>query len=163
MPTNTWVPLATYEAPSAQSTVSFTGIDQGYKNLVLRGTVQVTNGGASYLTVRYNNNSSAIYDSIQIYGAATAASYLANGQTAFEVVGNQFQTFRQFQFELNLNGYSVANKYKTALLNCRPGDNTPRFLAGTFRDATNAVTRIDIIASATSIATGSSFTIWGLD
>lgn len=162
MATNTWVPIATYDAPSTQSTITFNSIPQTYKNLVLRGTVQVTNGGASYLTVRYNNNTGSVYDSLQFYSSDPVACYTANNQSNFEIVGNQFQTFRPFQFDLNLNSYSVTNKYKTTFLNCRPGDNTSRYMIGTFKDTSNPVSRIDIISSAASMATGTTFTLWGL-
>jgi hypothetical protein len=162
MPTNTWEPIATYTAPSAQSTIAFNSIPETYKNLVLRGTVIPLNSGASYLTVTFNNNTTAIYDSIQMYSSNPVASYNQSSTSAFEVVGNQFQTFRPFPFEIHLNSYTSTTKYKTAFLNARPGDNTSRYLIGSFRDSSNAVSRIDIISSATTIDTGSSFTLWGL-
>lgn len=162
MPDITWTPIATYDAPSAQSVITFASIPQTYKNLVLRGTVVVTNGGASYLTVTHNNNTSAIYDSLQWYSSSTVLALQVANSTNYEIVGNQFQTFRPFQFELNLNSYTTTNKFKTTLLSCRPGDNTSRYMVGTFKDSTNAISRIDIISSAPSIGTGSSFTLWGL-
>lgn len=166
MATTTWEPISTYTASSTQSTITFNSIPQTYKNLVLRGTVQVTNGGSSYLTVRFNNSSGTTYDSIQFYGAGgntgvSGGCYNAMSSTSFEIVGNQFQSYIHFPIEIELNNYTVSNKYKTALLSARPGDNTSRYLVGQFRDTT-AVSRIDIICSAASIATGSTFTLWGL-
>jgi hypothetical protein len=162
MPTNTWEPISTYTAPSAQSTVSFLDIPQTYKNLVVRGSVIPLNSGASYLTVRFNNNSGTVYDSIQMYAATSSSSLVVTSATNFEIIGNQFQTFRVFPLEIEINSYASTTKYKTAFLSARPADNTSRYMIGSFRDTSNPISRIDIISSATTIDTGSKFTLWGL-
>lgn len=162
MPTNTWEPISTYIAPSAQSTVSFLDIPQTYKNLVVRGSVIPLNSGTSYLTVRFNNNSGTVYDSIQMYSSNPVNSLVVTSATNFEIVGNQFQTLRVFPVEIEINSYTSTTKYKTAFLSARAGDNTSRYMIGSFRDSANGISRIDIISSATTIDTGSKFTLWGL-
>lgn len=164
MATTTWEPVQTYTVPSATTSIDFTSISQSYRHLVIRGTVVVANGGASYLLVRLNNSSSSIYDSNQYYlAASTVNSYSVYSSNNFELVGNQFQTLSPFAVEINLFNYTVTNKYKSLFLRAFPGDNSQRLLTGQYKDTSNAITQVNIISSTgASIGAGSTFTVWGL-
>lgn len=118
MPTSTYTPLATYTYSSAVSTVTFSNINQGFRDLVL-----VINGVASTadvgIQVRANGDSSANYPYVSMYGdGSTAASGFTTGEQFVMGLTPSLNI-------LNIFDYSATNKHKTALISINSQGSGP--------------------------------------
>lgn len=163
----TYESLATTTLSSTTATVTFSSISSDYTDLVLVcNNVKSVAAGATIL-IRFNNDSSAIYSHIELYGNGTTATstktssgtntpiqYFIGVGTANEGVVNV----------TNIMNYANTTSYKMVLAreNNSPDPNYPGsgLIIGTWR-GTAAINRIDLIGNS-SFTSGSVFTIYGI-
>jgi len=156
---STYEPIASQTLGSAAASVTFSSIPQGYTDLVI-----VVNGKATSSTpdmyVRFNNDSSALYSYTRMYGdGSSAASDRGSGQT-LGYTGN-WDTTEQTITKIQIQNYSNSTTFKTWLSR----SDCPRILTMAYAclyRSTNPITSVTIGAGTQSMASGTTFSIYGI-
>jgi hypothetical protein len=158
----TYEPIATTTLGSAQSTVTFSSISQGYTDLVVVCSVKNTTGAAGF-KFRLNNDTGSNYSTTVMYGSGSSAGS-ARESNAFGLMAylgytdnTSFGTYIQ-----NFQNYSNATTYKTILgrsNNVNGGGLSA--LVNLWRN-TNPITSILLYPDANQFAIGSTFSIYGI-
>ena len=158
---STYTPIATTTLGSAASTVTFSSISGSYTDLVLVSTTKTTTGGNTRLT--FNNDASALYSNTSLGGTGTSAvSRRDSGVTYLRLDWDGYNQTTEFNVHItNIQNYSNTTTNKTALTRSGSGPTGVDALVGLYR-STSAITRLDVIASAGSFDTGSTFTLYGI-
>jgi hypothetical protein len=159
---STYDKIQTTTLGSSQATITFSTIASTYTDLVL--VMSMTNtGAANSVNAKFNSDSGSNYSFTDLGGDGSAAgSWRASSQTslALEFAGAISST--QATYIMQLMNYANTTTYKTTLTR---SNNTAYGLdanVGLWR-STSAINRIDLnIANATSFATGSMFTLYGI-
>ena len=167
--TVTYEAIATYTAPSAQSSYTFTSIPSTYTDLVLISNVKSDTGTPRTLYATFNSDTGSNYSVTRMFGnGSTASSNQASNINGIDIgyfPGTSGTGFGTSTFSI-LN-YSNSSTYKTAL--CRweseAGGSGYAYVAaevGLWR-STSAITSISLaLDSAGNINTGSTFTLYGI-
>jgi hypothetical protein len=162
----TYLPIASITLGSAAASVTFSGITQQYRDLVLVISANSTTTNAlADILYRFNGDSGANYNKVGMYGAGSASgSFSGLNETSAQfagIIGNAGGTTKYSPATLNIMDYSASDKHKTTL--SRYGDTTDAAVAMAQRWASNsAVTSILLLPSAGSFNTGSTFTLYGV-
>ena len=160
---STYTPIATTTLGSNQGTITFSSIASTYTDLVL-----VINSGATVAvdaTMRFNNDSSALYSFTSLSGnGTTATSDRRSAKT--EIYLNwvaSLGTSITDNMIVSIQNYSNATTYKTALVRHNIASGGTDAIVGLWR-STAAINRVDIIAqgSAGIFLSGSTFTLYGI-
>ncbi len=154
---STYTPIATTTLGSAQSTVTFSGIASTYTDLILviAGTATSTNNHL----VRFNNDSASNYSYTDLYGdGSNAGSGRASNSTGI-FIGNGSTT--QYTKIVQIFNYSNSTTNKTALNRSNTSAEAVSAQVGMWR-STAAINRVDIVATAGSMNTGTTFTLYGI-
>ena len=156
---STYTPIASQTLGSAASSVTFSSIPQGYTDLVI-----VVNGKATSSTpdmyVRFNNDSSALYSYTRMYGDGSSAASDRGSNQTLGYTGN-WDTTEQTITKIQIQNYSNSTTFKTWLSR----SDCPRILTMAYAclyRSTNAITSITIGAATQSMATGSTFSLYGI-
>jgi hypothetical protein len=161
MPTPTYTPLANTTLVSATGTVTFSSINQGYRDLILVSNVLQNTTAARQSTLRPNGdsgNATLVYmdgsGSSTASGSVTSLSmfYVASGPAA-NITATSI---------MNIMDYSATDKHKTILT--RAGTSYDPVSAYASRWAsTSAITSLDIVATTGgNFSAGSSFALYGV-
>jgi hypothetical protein len=143
--------LASITLQSATSTISFSNIPQGYRDLIL---VSTANGSSNELNLIFNNDTGANYSRIVAYGPSPI-SFIQTGNNAMLVGVNTANFIPQIT---QIADYSATNKHKTAFNR----GSTSVVAMGALRWAsTNAIITMDISAGSGTFAAGSTFSLYG--
>jgi hypothetical protein len=159
----TYTPLQSVVLTSTSTSVSFTGIDQSYTDLVVVSSFLKPTGGSPRF--RLNVDSSALYSQTILYGNGTSAlSGRETGQTAYYLMDyfNPSTTNANFAI-VHLLNYSNITTFKTMLERSGSADIGTEVSIGLYR-STNAVTSITINADGSTgvFSTGSTFDLYGI-
>ena len=161
----TYKPLQSIATPSATTSITFSGIDQNYTDLVL-----IYNGTLSaqeQVVVRFNGSSASNYSFTRLSGnGVTPSSDRSSAATnIFISAGNVAELSSA---TVNINNYSNTTTYKTLLSRWgNPSNGNAAAIAGTWRGSTGtsteAITSITVsTASAATFAAGSTFDLYGI-
>jgi uncharacterized protein YaaQ len=143
--------LASITLQQATASLSFSGIPQNYRDLIL---VSTANGSSNELNITLNGDSGANYSRLVAYGPSPI-SFSQTGNTALLIGVNTTNFIPQIT---QIMDYSASDKHKTALNR----GSTSVVAMGAFRWASNApVTRLEISAGSGTFATGSTFNLYG--
>jgi hypothetical protein len=155
MATNTYVALATQTLGTAASSVTFSSIPQGYTDLRL--VIAGTGTTPYYAYVYFNGDTGSNYSRTELYGNGTSAASF-RGSNSICVATDATQN----NMTLDVMNYSNATTFKTFLY--RQSRTTDSALSGVaLWRSTSAITSISITGYlATTFATGSTFTIYGI-
>ena len=167
MPTNTYVALDKVTVGTATPSITFTGINQGYTDLVLvSNATPTTSGGIDlYLTVN-GDTTSGLYSKTHLAGYGTSAgSTRLTGQ-------NRIATFWQvgpentqpFTVNYSLQNYANSSVFKTVLARAgafQSSASEVNAFVGLWRN-TNAITSVTLTASSGNFAVGSTFSLYGI-
>lgn len=154
---------------SSAANVTFSSIPSTYTDLVLRISARTDNASEiGTLYYRFNNDSSAIYSSTQLRGeGATATSGRTSAATSIQGLyadgaNATANTFSNVEIYIP-NYLSTTNKPSSGYGAQETNAATAyiRALAG-LAAVTSAITRIDIITTATNFVSGSSFFLYGI-
>lgn len=147
--------------------VTFSSIASGYKRLMLQCEI-TGDGGDLAPTLTFNNDGTALYNSVRISCASSTVSGAtitgASSQTL--ITGNGFGTGTKAYVELEVSNSSSHRKnYK--ILSIKPENATELTNIANFTgfySSNTEISRIDLTASGTGsigFASGSIFTLWG--
>jgi hypothetical protein len=156
--TATYDKIATYTAPSAQSSYTFSTISGTYTDLVL--IVSATNAtNDSGLLMRFNSDTGSNYSDTSVFGnGSSATSFRSTSATGM----NAGRTDTGISTNIiNIQNYSNTTTYKTALSR---GNDSALVIAtvGLWRN-TAAVTSITLYdQNGRDFTTGSTFTLYGI-
>lgn len=173
-PTTGFVSIATTTVGSGgSSTVTFSGIPQGYKHLQIRGIVrQNTGGGLSngYVTTRFNSDSGSNYAYHQLDGNGSGA--FADGGAsvtsalAIIALGSGALASAYSPFVCDILDYTNTNKYKTVRALAGADQNFTNSSGDVYFNSalwmnTSAITQIQFTHT-NSFAEYSSFALYGI-
>jgi len=162
---STYTPIATYTAPSAQATVTFSSIPGTYTDLVLICNIAQAAGNNS-LRIRYNSDTGSNYSWTNLQGDGSAASSArASSQTSGLVAETTGSTSLELAIIANILNYSNSTTYKTHIGRGNRASALVDATVGLWR-STSAITRIDLALGGSfptnNFATGSTFTLYGI-
>lgn len=167
MATNTYVALDKVTVGTATGTISFTGINQGYTDLVIVAKYG-TSGSGNSMGMRFNGDTGSNYSITTLYGTGSSAlSDRASNQTyslfAYNITSSSSSTL-DTQTILNIQNYSNTTTNKTVLERTASiGSAYPGTEAGvTLWRNTAAITSIDLISIGYTFQTGSTFSLYGI-
>ena len=159
---STYTPIATYTAPSAQTSYTFSSIPSTYTDLVLVLSTATDAGGDP--VVQFNSDTGSNYSNTYLSGTGSAAnsnrttsqSYARTGYYGGgpSVVGKS-TTVVSFQ------NYSNATTYKTFLSRANNADAGTDAIVGLWR-STSAISSIKFFYTGANIVTGSTLTLYGI-
>jgi hypothetical protein len=159
MPTRTYEPIATYTAPSAQSSYTFTSIPATYTDLILVINAIATLGNRA-LQVILNSDTGTNYSATYITGDGSSASSGRNSSTAYgETYASISQTTRSSVI-MQFQNYSNTTTNKTILTRSNADFNV-RASVNLWR-STSAISSIKLQLNADNLDTGSTFTLYGI-
>lgn len=152
MATPTYTPLAQVSLTSAALSISFSSIDQSYRDLALF----ITGTGTGSLLIRVNNDSGSNYHYVAAYGnGSSAASYA--GQFTSTYAGSLTTT--PILASLEFMDYSVTDKEKVIWSRYDRPNNRAEMKATRWAN-TAAITQIDLLN--VTFDAGSVATLYGI-
>jgi hypothetical protein len=160
MSTNT--PIATQTLSSAAASVTFSSIPQGYTDLVLVTTANVSATG--YSKLYFNNVTTSTYSATNLYGTGSVAG--SARQTTGSGLGYiqchyLFTGSNQAILQINLQNYSNSTTFKTCLIKESDATYELTAKAGLWQ-STNAITSLTLERVTGNWSSGSTFSIYGI-
>lgn len=162
MATNTYVALDTKTITSNVTDITFTGINQGYTDLILVVSGICDAGANSSFLVQFNGDAGSNYSRTYMYGDGTSA---VSGRDANQTNGLNLITMdptTRTNNIIQINNYSSTTIFKTALSRLNNTNNVTAAIVGLWR-STAAITSIKIFNTVPrNIVSGSTFTLYGI-
>jgi len=164
---STYEAIATNTLGSAAASVTFSSISGAYTDLVLIISGQSTSGGNSDgLAIRVNSDTGANYSATLLRGDGTSAISSRNSNDTFYRIAFYGQTgsavLSSFSTTiLNFQNYSNATTYKTLLARANVAADGTAAVVGLWRN-TAAITSITLVGYSGNLATGSTFSLYGI-
>ena len=161
MATPTYEAIATYTAPSAQPSVTFSSIAADWTDLILVSSNGSTTATNTY--VRFNGDSGSNYSFTNLTGTGSSAiSGRSSNQTAIRV-DNYASAVTSIQnaYIIQLQNYSNETSYKTVLTRTNEASSGVDATVGLWRN-TDAITSILYYPGVGNWITGSTFTLYGI-
>jgi hypothetical protein len=159
MPTPTYTPLANITLGSSASSVTFSSISQGYRDLIMVFNGTVT--GSAAHNIRFNGDSGTNYSVVAMYNAL---SFTASSQTFLRPSVISQEASSLFLIVSQIMDYSATDKHKTVLSRTRTrnvGTDYVEAVASRYA-STSAITSIVYSPSANQFAAGSTFSLYGI-
>lgn len=161
MPT-TYEPIATTTTSSSTTTILFNSIPQTYTDLVIvASTSLVTSTPINNYFVTYNSDAATNYSIVYMGGTGTStSSSRAINQTRLDIGYQPSTAMGNIIFQVF--SYSNTATFKTSISRSNNYTGGMVFAYTGLWRSTAAITSISITAGTTNIATGSTFTIYGI-
>ena len=153
---STYEKIATNTLSSASSTITFSSISGAYTDLVL-----VINGaltGSAVKLIKFNGDTAANYSITTLVGTSAGAS---SGEYAESYIDVANSSTASFMNTVKIMNYSNTTTYKTFLARQDASTTTVEQIVGLWR-STAAITSFTITTSSNSVASGSTFTLYGI-
>lgn len=153
----TYEKIATTTLGSNASSVTLSSIPATYTDLILVANYTVTNPD-QFLNIQFNSDSGTNYSNTNLFGDGSSAT--SNRTSNATAVRAAFYGSSRSNAILNVMNYSNTTTYKTVISR----DNTNTFVvtrANLWR-STSAVNSIYIFPGFFDIASGSTFTLYGI-
>jgi hypothetical protein len=149
--------LASITLQEASASVSFSGIPQNYRDLVLIGR-PASSSGTVVISLKVNSDSGNNYHQVVMFGTGSTTGSFANSPAAY---------LNFLDVDTNANGigmvqiidYSATNKQKTILLRRNQFDAVAAVAARWAN--TEAITSVQFDTLSGSLAAGSTFNLYG--
>jgi hypothetical protein len=160
MATNTYVALDKATVTTATPSITFTGINQGYTDLVL--IADITNAtGADSLNIRFNGDTTTNYSSTRLQGDGSVAESFRASNTTSMNIGYSTNSITTNIF--SIMNYSNATTFKTVLGRAGAAGSQVAAKVGLWRKTPEAITSITILTgSSYNFAVGSTFSLYGI-
>lgn len=159
---STYTPIATQTLASTAGSVTFSSISGAYTDLVL--VLNLKSTSSNYPTMIFNSDGSSLYSTTALKGSGTAAASGRNSNTTVMYIA-ETATIPSDEFKFNsilhIMNYSNTTTYKTALIRTNGTTTSVEAIVGLYR-STAAITAIQITASSSTFAIGSTFTLYGI-
>jgi hypothetical protein len=158
--TATYEKIATTTLGSAAASTTFSTISGSYTDLVLIASIKGSTNDEPVL-IEFNSDTGSNYSQTFIYGTGSAAgSQRQTSQTSMRIgSGNSNTNFDTYI--ANVQNYSNSTTYKTVVSREASAGIVVTATAGLWR-STSAITSILIKRGSGNIATGSTFTLYGI-
>lgn len=154
----TYEPIATYTAPSAQASYTFSSIPSTYTDLVV-----VVNGasasGTGAMWLQFNNNTGTNYSDTFLQGNGSTATSVRDTSVAALYFG--YHSTNQSVWIANLQSYANTAIYKTALARSSGASDYAAAAVGLWRLA-SAIDTVKVSNTSGSFATNTTFTLYGI-
>jgi hypothetical protein len=159
----TYEPIATTTLSSVSSSVSFTSISGSYTDIIA-----VFNGAASAsgvtASLAFNSDSGNNYSVTYLFGTGSSAgsgrfSSIPKIYLSFIAIG--MGTAFDANFIAHIQNYSNTTTYKTVLARSNVASQQVESAVGLWR-STNAITSMTFTTNASTFASGSTFTLYGI-
>lgn len=157
MPTPTYTPLANITLASSAASITFSSINQSYKDYVVIACVQDTN--ASIMNIRPNGDTVATRSIVFMAGSGSTASSGTSATLRTNYLGNSSTAMTQYSF--HFMDATATDKHKTILFRQDRSDAGTAAYVGKW-DSTTAISSIVFIPTAGSFVTGSTFALYGI-
>ena len=161
----TYDKIATTTLGSSSSLVTFSSIPGTYTDLVLVGSIQMSDNTSFY--IRCNSDTSNKYSATLLAGDGSTASSLRVTQTdlggnGIYVNSNTFPTSGSFGVSIwNFLNYSNTTTNKTILSRAGSAGLSTKAVVNLYA-STSAITQLDIRPFSGTMAVGTSFTLYGI-
>lgn len=157
----TYEPISSTTLASTQSIITFSSIPQTYTDLVLVSFAQHT-GDASTgdATLRFNNDSSAVYSVIGFYGGGSSATSYVQANKTFMKWTYAATNYKPLVIA-NIMNYNNSTTFKTVMFRDEYTPNVTETRTGMWRN-TSAISTITIEIPSTTFAIGSTFSLYGI-
>lgn len=149
--------LASITLQEASTSVSFSGIPQNYRDLILIINAKTTTGDFGFLG-RFNSDSGNNYSRVRMGGNGSTTYSTADTATSFRLTSST--TNVDGMRVANIMDYSATDKHKTVLVRDSVAGNNVAAIANRWAN-TVAVTSLDAICDGGSFAIGSTFNLYG--
>lgn len=158
---STYTPIATTTLGSAANSVSFTGIDQSYTDLILVADAATNIAVACYIQLGNGSiDTGTNYSMTYLYGNGSAASS-GRESNATKIFVLDCST-SQSNTIIHLQNYKNASVYKTVISRGNAAAVAASAQVGLWR-STSAINQIKLFAdSARTFNAGSTFTLYGI-
>ena len=159
--TVTYEKIATNTLGSAAASITFSSISGAYTDLVLVINAKTTAGsGNNYFLVRVNSDSGNNYSRTGMYGNGSVVGGFRNSNISSTYITLGDSTTNFGNALLNFMNYSNTTTNKT-ILHRENNDGATYGVVSLYR-STSALTSITVSGDGWNIATGSTFTLYGI-
>lgn len=162
MPTNTYLPLANITLGTAATSVTFSSIGQGFRDLILVANTGVSSSGQA-VRLQVNNDTTGTYNDVFMNGNGSSASssYDTNNTYIFIAPYGFTASTPAANIIAQFMDYSATDKHKPVLF--RANDAGLATSAGAARWASNtAISTIKIYVATGNLVAGSTFALYGV-
>ena len=156
----TYEPIATYTAPSAQASYTFTAISGSYTDLILVA-VSANTSAATNMTIQVNGDTGSNYSRTRINGNGTTAASSRNSNETRIYNGDVGNTSVPSVNTVHFMNYSNTTTYKTIFGRYGEADIQTGAVVGLWR-STSAITSITVNSATNNFTTASTFTLYGI-
>ena len=161
MATATYEPIATYTATGSETSFTFSSLGS-YTDLYMVVDAKNLTGNSDVL-LRFNSDTGTNY-SATILGGDGSSAYSARRTSSTSIICNYFNFLNSTnatQFNINIQNFSNATTYKTAILRANRAAQATEAIVGMWRN-TAAVTSVTLAISSSNYASGSTITLYGI-
>lgn len=158
----TYEPIQTYTLASAAASQTFSVIPATYTDLIIVFSTKLTSG-ADGVNMQFNGDTGSNYSWTYISGSGTSATTFRYANTSnIKAAFNGVPTTADGHMSIvQINNYSNATTFKTALVRDNNANNGTGAIVGLWRN-TNAITSIVLTAVSSTFTAGSTFTLYGI-
>jgi hypothetical protein len=157
----TYKPIQSVALASDTASITFSGIDQGYTDLVIVSNCKNTTGATYGLLLQYNGDTTSNYSTTLLWGNGSAAVSFRY-TTSYNAVFTGWAGSTNFSpIIINIQNYANTTTFKSVL---NRGNQVSQFVSaviGLWR-STSAINSVTIVADSGSFTTGSTFTLYGI-
>lgn len=169
MTANTYIALDKVTVVTATPSITFTGINQGYTDLIIVASIKADSTTIATPALRFNSDTTSNYSATWFYGNGSTASssrgsnatYLYTGDYVAGVESANFATFISHIFN-----YANTTTYKTVLSRnnqINSADGETGATVGLWRKTPEAITSIAYTSTnGANFAVGSTFELYGI-
>jgi hypothetical protein len=161
--TATYEKIATTTLGSAQPSVTFSSISGAYTDIVIVCNVTAVSSTTG-TSIQFNADTGSNYSQTWMRGSGSAASSGRDTSQTFinlNYYGDASTTAGAQTIVASVMNYSNTTTYKTLLSRGGNAESSTSAIVGLWRN-TDAINRIDLEATSTNYASGSTFTLYGI-
>lgn len=162
MPTPTYEPLANVTLASETLSVSFSSINQGYRDLVVVCTGKTPFNNTVFAT--FNGDTAALYSNVSMRGTGSSSATGSNvSQTKLDVTFDTFDANTIGNFIMNIMDYSATDKHKPVLSRSNNAGLVTVASAGRW-NSTSAISTITFTFAngSSGFSSGTTFALYGI-
>jgi hypothetical protein len=159
--TATYDKIATYTAPSAQASYTFTAIPNTYTDLILIVDGSL-NSNVVGIGLRFNSDTASNYSDTLLLGNGSSAASGRNSNQTFANIGYSGTSGARFINRAQIQNYSNSTTFKTTLArHDQPAEQTIAWLS-VWRKTPEVINSVQVLADGSNFNTGSTFTLYGI-
>jgi hypothetical protein len=160
---NTYEAIATQTLGSAAASVTFSSISGSYTDLIIVSNIANSTNDSLYF--RINGDTGSNYSTTWLYGNGTVAASGRQTSNTTGILSGAIQvglsSTNYGSSIIQIMNYSNTTTYKTALTRWGLGNAETNATVGLWR-STSAITSVTILPGAGNLASGSTFSLYGI-